>query len=150
MSLVVSRGRQEQSRSLLTPHATSSSCPHLGRAAWGTNQDSSFGARTSWCAHRLSFSSPSLPRCHSLALPPCAPKSTRGCARSWRQWARLSHCLRGKRDGAEPSTSSRGDTRGEGGMVVPSGRSGAEGTRQGSHALKTIRDVPGAKVYLVQ
>lgn len=28
--------------------------------------------------------------------------------------------------------------------------SGAEGTRRGSHALKTIRNVPGAEVYLVQ
>lgn len=146
---MVPRGRWEQSRSLLTLNTTSSSCPHLGRAAWGTSQDSSFGAGTSWWAHRLSVSSPSLPRCHSLPLPRGAPKSTRGCARSRRQWARLSHCLRGKRDGAEPSTSSRGDTRG-GGTVVPSGRSGAEGTRQGSHALKTICDVPGAKVYLVQ
>lgn len=42
------------------------------------------------------------------------------------------------------------DSRGEGARLVPRDWRRAEGTRQGSHAPKTIRKVPGVKVYLVQ
>lgn len=154
---MVHQERREQSRCLINPDTERFSSSHLSMPGLGSCP-LGYGLHLPECTG-LGYLRMALVRITDTARHcyPVLPHS-----RAWIWGNRVPHPLQDQRDGGQAGKSSAQrkqfcgnpasllkDTQGEGARLVPRGWSGAEGTCQGSHAQKTIREVPGAKVYLV-
>lgn len=157
---MVHQERRERGRSLINPHTAHSSSSHLptpGLRSSHLGCGLRLPERIGLASLRMAVAQTTGTAWHCHPVPPQPRAGVDVGAQT------LFRPLQGQRDGGRAGAASAQqkrsccgagsllrDTRGEGARLVPRGRSGAEGTRQGSHAPKTIRKVPGAKVYLVQ